>query len=104
MAITQTSKMGHVEKLPKGLAQTLAGKFSTTDTTGTLYTILRRIRSAHFTIINNGAVAAAETLILSGTVDASGFYVVAVGGAITIARTGASVTSALTFTVRLEGY
>jgi len=102
MAITQTSKMGHVEKLPKSVVQTLTGKFSTTDTTGTLATILKRIRSATFTLINSAAIATAEQLTIVGTVDANGFYVVPANGQITIGRN--YITSGLTFTVRLEGY
>ena len=104
MAGTQTSQMGHVQKLPKSKSQILAGAFTTTATSMTLNTVLRRIYSASFTMINNGAVAAAETLILSGTVDANGFYVVPANGRLTIGRVGANVTSGLTFTVRFEGY
>jgi hypothetical protein len=102
MAITQTSKIGHVQKLPKSIVQTVSGKFSTTDTTGTIYTTLRRIRSATFTLINSAAIATAEQLTIVGAADAEGFYTVPVSGAVTIGRN--YITSGLTFTVRLEGY
>ena len=102
MAITQTSQMGHISKSGRDVRQTLAGKFSTTDTTGSLNTILKRIRSAHFTHINSAAIASAEQLTIVGSVDAEGFYVVPSSGTITIGRN--AVTSGLTFTVRLEGY
>ena len=85
MAITQTTQMGHISKSGRDVRQTLAGKFSTTDTTGTLNTNGHIVIDSGFgfqavpsvNLINAGAggvgqvTPAAVTALVGGVTDTS---------------------------------
>lgn len=101
MAITSLSN--EVEHVGKRVIERKAGAFSTTDTQGTLSTQLRMIKSASFSPMPGAALAAAECLFLVGTPNADGSLSIS-SGVVTVGRVGSSVTSALKFQLKLEGY
>lgn len=102
MALTQLDAF--VEKQAKSVVETISGSFTTTATTGTITTRLKRVRSALFSLFPISNLAAAESLCIVATPDAAGWINVPSNGQLTVGRVGAAVTTGLGFSVRLEGY
>lgn len=104
MAIVQHGPR-RLQKLPKSISEIIGFTWNSTDTTGTITIQLKRIFHATFFAAPALNLAAAESFCITGlTQDSEGFWIVPNNGIITVSRTGASVTTGLAMSVRLEGY
>lgn len=97
-----------IEHVGKRVIEIIWAAFPTTDTTCTVPVSLRGIKAATLTPVHSAALAAAETLSLNESTNfkytPSGGEISVASSSVTVARVGASVTSALKFCLRIEGY